>query len=713
MTHFVWEYTESIFYPEFDERSFSIDNLARAEESSEYSQNHLPVQILPDTHGNFIAVIYYLAKKGSIRISQEDYAALLTISCSTYIDQMQEAYIRYQNIPEELEGPKNYVLNVYHFLREKVQQEIQTAEEIFNRLDVNPELVLNIGDEGGDRAYCDFFFLLLLGVLVQKSFKYASLHSNHGSELQLASDPKDFTLISAKAITNDHSSKLIMPAQVRSLTNFKILQEHGIVSREKCQSLLTLWINSLNVITYSCSEEGKKLFIYTHARMQPEAIRSLALKFSVEYDSSSCEGLKMTLDAINTCFRASLLQDKSLWQLLDEECRHVIKNRIKADVIPFIPELALYNVSWSRTKNPESRELRLPDETEVFWVNGHDTPPENPLSQSLEIDTHFAAPNEPSWTTYSFSGYRQVDSWDPSRFSEITFNSCYWWFNEKTVFYFGLSDRIKGEDTTNMYYPPCYFYGFLEPRDLRLDEIESIFFVEKTLEKRWFSLLSSLYHKNMIAEELLFYRVLNLSENRFNAAKINQIFHSFLMRQDSLSSKQALLTQLHRGSSQDKTFVEQLITILAAQLSRSAKDKFFDEPFLKRGSYAISLDEKNDCSSSVMHHIKEQLSCTTISYSQKAAQFKIVMFNDDLASSLGFVDESFVQEVVTKVEEKETSDKQQSSDSSTSPITSTLSAESESYLETKAIPSHFFVQRDSGKREEHQGYDAASCCRCS
>jgi hypothetical protein len=151
-----------------------------------------------------------------------------------------------------------------------------------------------IGDELADRGNNDYFTLKILEKLNEHKVPVEIIVSNHGIEfIEAYEKQKDF-----------HPCMLSRHDHASSMEKLQFLVEKKIVTREEILKIVNeAYKPTLRAISYSLSEDNKKITIFSHAGIGLNTIKSLAQKLEVNYNDITAVDLAQTIDNINERFQ--------------------------------------------------------------------------------------------------------------------------------------------------------------------------------------------------------------------------------------------------------------------------------------------------------------------------------------------------------------------------------------------------------------------------
>lgn len=348
---------------------------------------------------------------------------------------------------------KEQKAKLYHQLVFQIKKEILDFRMLLKKMELLDlqKLILLIGDELSDRGNGDWKMLLLLSELKKRGVDIRSLLSNHGFEF-LVSHYLNYWEEDSPFFLLGSDEDPTCP-QGRSLVNLRTLIAADLFSEEELHALSESWIDSLNLVTSSYSEEENSVTLYTHAPAGLETIKNLAEKYNMPYCDTTARDLHNTIMAVNQRFKESLknnplesiqllaekydidFQDETmghllmtinrleeninkfseedkammanirksfLYQLL-EEYKGAFNARGQMDIAPCRKKTPLLALMWNRDRSGLESQEEHPNGFKCYFVNGHDTPKNNEITQNrFEIDGLWAKPTLPVNALYQY-----------------------------------------------------------------------------------------------------------------------------------------------------------------------------------------------------------------------------------------------------------------------------------------------------------------------
>lgn len=293
-------------------------------------------------------------------------------------------------------------------INELTKNDIQEFDGILDGLKFNNHaLVRLIGDELADRSPNDYFVLKIFQKLKQANVKVQTIISNHGCDFVLALESSDIT----------NSPSTVMPCT--SKTNLITLIEKGILNKPEVVELAReCYLPSLQLISYSLSEDKKDISIYTHAIAGLAIIQKMAEKLGVNYQDNTAEALAKTIDEINRRFQENYVKKNKVSSLLNRDAAGKVSEN-KQDMQKhlssdnnFAFELLLWNrrlpSEWEGIYGRENKSIsnHYNKGYKLTFVHGHDSTLrhlkdlenlDNNLgkdqTQEMRVDIKFRVPN--------------------------------------------------------------------------------------------------------------------------------------------------------------------------------------------------------------------------------------------------------------------------------------------------------------------------------
>lgn len=358
------------------ERIGSFDSVAEISAMDGIDNTTYNALISGDSHGNELTMMQQWGVKGIISLKKrDDWGKLSLLAQSTVLDQIRALdqqilaieleirkiqkekkelntclmEIRQDGITEEADEvvdilaeqderqsylnrllqQKKDLLEILCTEARKEKHQYQEIVDWMSVLDIKT-LVGDIGDGIGDRHSNEWKRLYLNKVFRIKGGKNFILESNHGLESHLSFLTHRWDVDDQLFLLGDDVHWI--PPEARSLTNLRTALAHGIVSRAEINELMEHWIECLHLVT--CSHVHDRVTIYSHAPIGLNVIQDVALKYGVSYQDETPEDLCHTIQAVDACFRASLIKDTTSLSRLYQEVRVLLEKYLEAYLFP-------------------------------------------------------------------------------------------------------------------------------------------------------------------------------------------------------------------------------------------------------------------------------------------------------------------------------------------------------------------------------------------
>ena len=232
-----------------------------------------------DLHGNALKLIYFLVRQNVITLDEADY---------------------------------NRIVNIYE-TETLTKNLLREFSEILDRVTVQPVgTVRLIGDEMADRGMNDYLTLKIFEMLRRHRVNVEILISNHGIEfLEACEKQKDFK---APRLLNGMGLNHAI-----SLQRLNDLVKRGVVTRKEVLEMAGRCYNPfLRALSYTVSEDGRAITIYSHAGIGLQTIARIAEWLDVSYRDTTAFNLASTIDSINTAFQKYVCE-RTVHQLYDHK----------------------------------------------------------------------------------------------------------------------------------------------------------------------------------------------------------------------------------------------------------------------------------------------------------------------------------------------------------------------------------------------------------
>ena len=277
-----------------------------------------------DLHGHFIKLMFSLVHEGICAMPPEQYDSLVELYAIP-VDELATAHI------EDFDA-----------LIAAVQ--IKKRNVLF-RL---------IGDEVADRGSNDYFTLKLLDRLVEEQVPVEILISNHGVGLIEAYEYRDSFIY----------PKLDIFA--RSLHNMQRLVDRGLVSRAKIIEMIDKsYKPCLKLLSYALDLTRNKITLFSHAPIDIDVIRSLAIMLELPFQDENPTELAQTIDAINEKFK-DFVYTNSVHSLYNNGALGAAHKNLRNTIDPIAV------LTWNRDYLNLNRSNHHKNYN-VHYVHGHDS----------------------------------------------------------------------------------------------------------------------------------------------------------------------------------------------------------------------------------------------------------------------------------------------------------------------------------------------------
>lgn len=468
-----------------------------------------------DTHAGTTNVLAYLAQENLVDIPEETAINLDKINESTYLVQMDTAYVNLKKTLDALNqanwadkdlticaiqqvqlAQKTYA--ALKSLAQKNMEDLDLTLQSIQKKNPNKQHVLNIGDDKGDRNRTDYNPLALEAHLETLNIITHALISNHGVELLYILLTQQWNRLKS---SGNKCFLFEFNDQVASLKGLILALKHGLFSPDAMEQLnqrLTRWVNHLHLITYTKRSQSDKhsprLMPYTHAPVGWETLFGLAQLFHVPYDrnvvKTTMDNATDFFDCLMRAFRYSIVlalggqapQGIPNFTELLQNIQSI--NFFQWDTSPMKscrqlelqykknPLFALYDLFWSRKPlDPLDIPTHLDDGTELIYVHGHHTykAAHTPPTHLISLNNTFGSPWDTAPSHYVFlnNHYLSWEEFNTLDFSHAPDNTCYFTatiiHHVLTLHYVVKSSTgaCRDENSTIVHYPlpTQYFSG--------------------------------------------------------------------------------------------------------------------------------------------------------------------------------------------------------------------------------------------------------------
>jgi hypothetical protein len=267
-----------------------VENIDLLKYPEQIHPNDSPREVtIGDLQGCSLLLLHSLIREGILVLDSDNYKKFLT----------------FFTIEEKItfEG-KKYLSVEYH----PHHDQVEAFSEIIRAASLNPNAKKNvklrlIGDELADRIDNDFFTLKFLQTIITQGLDFETLASNHGMDFLCSTINEGDNKFYPKHETG-HNDSLI------NLHTF--IKENSDLREEVINIVETVYRPRLKVLSYTLSEDGSKIIIYTHAPSPFKAIAALAKQYKVKYQDDTARSLAATIDRINAVGQKKLADSKFL-----------------------------------------------------------------------------------------------------------------------------------------------------------------------------------------------------------------------------------------------------------------------------------------------------------------------------------------------------------------------------------------------------------------
>ncbi|MCX7121032.1 MAG: hypothetical protein NTZ67_04570 [Gammaproteobacteria bacterium] len=274
----------------------------------------------PDMHGNALLMIFRLIVDGLAENSDTAEKALVSVTtinpknsqpiikketlAKTQYTKLKELYFDHLNKLTLLRdaGTNAKKENALNELRNNVAR----FKKALSELKIKNDQALSvrfIGDILADRGAQDYFTLLVLEHLRNNNIQYEILYSNHDASFLDAYE--NILLACLKK-----STRYLDNNQSLSLENLSILINQKIIEENEIERLTENTVKpNLKLISYDVfrnQNNEENIVFYTHAPVDFEAIKHMAIFLGIEYRNENIENFCHTVDQINFQFSLKL-----------------------------------------------------------------------------------------------------------------------------------------------------------------------------------------------------------------------------------------------------------------------------------------------------------------------------------------------------------------------------------------------------------------------
>ncbi len=290
-----------------------------------------------DLHAHAMKLIFFLVTEGVLDVSSDTYLKLWTLYQTPSNDITERTFIDFECI----------LCDAVSVLR-------------------TDYLIRLIGDELSDRGANDFFVLLVLEKLIDSNIELEILFSNHGAEFLNRFNylKKRFNygrfLFYPKYTDKNYIS--LVPQIVSDCTNSaqqleKALDKAFVNIDELVEKVDVCYKPYIKLLSYSLDRQNNEITFFSHAPIDLDDIKALALYFNVPYNDDTIETLAAMIDAINELAKPDLLYPH-------------------CDTPPSEPRSrshSIYRCAWNRSINDLERPIMHHRGYQMNWAHGHDS----------------------------------------------------------------------------------------------------------------------------------------------------------------------------------------------------------------------------------------------------------------------------------------------------------------------------------------------------
>jgi hypothetical protein len=260
-----------------------------------HPSNH--VVVLGDLHGNTLKLLHCLIREGMVKLAKEDYETIVS------------AYKKNQDLGSKLSDQKNLI---------KYKANLEKFKSCLSKCQLNnpcPGLRL-IGDDLADRGYNDHWTILLFEKMFELKLNYEIIESNHGFEFlkQLIHGLDKDVIILYKDEKDENEEKNKFGESFYCLRRD---MEHKLTDADTINSILKkCYLAKLKMLNYHILSD-EQIIIYSHASIEKQHIKELALLFKIQYKDNTVQELAATIDDINKTFSNIILNKEKALQFIN------------------------------------------------------------------------------------------------------------------------------------------------------------------------------------------------------------------------------------------------------------------------------------------------------------------------------------------------------------------------------------------------------------
>ncbi len=283
-----------------------------------------------DLHGNTQKLVYFLIKNNVVIISNNDY----------------QDFIKIYKTPAELLS----------------KEDIINFNKIINKFVFNTKYKLRfLGDDLADRGMNDYYTLKIFKALDEAFVKFEITPSNHNK----------FFLEAYERNQQSFDYNPYGPGRyeniVRSMLNLgKIISNNLIDKQEVLDIVKNNYLKHLVLPGITVNNKKNEITIYTHAPIDLNIIRNLAISLDLEYKDHDLAAITSSINAINSKIKSWIINRQLSSQYNELLNKHKIQNN------PCPLEQILWNRNYSILNCVNHLENKP---YTINYVHGHDSLP--------------------------------------------------------------------------------------------------------------------------------------------------------------------------------------------------------------------------------------------------------------------------------------------------------------------------------------------------
>ena len=353
-------------FVEITEKDADIYKFPEKRLTSELKEGQRLECVIGDLHANAMKLIWFLVREGVI----------------TNLDEK-----KFNRLKEIFQ---NGSLGSNGKLQGITRKEIEEFNSLIEEIEFNPAIAVKlIGDDICDRAGNDYFVLKILSQLSKKKVPLEILLSNHSIEF-IDVYEKSFN----EELMVDNRSKGFFPTdniginffgQAASSVALRLALEDNLISKEEISALYDQYKKNISALSYSLLPDGR-LVIYSHAPINLDVIKLMAVKVEVEYSDATALELAKTIDRINE--KVKVCAEKNEIHTLYTPKGLANSDKTDAETDPFI------FLMWNRNTDV------IPSDKTYHFVHGHTVSYRN-QNNVTNLDNAFGKKNDFNEGTYT------------------------------------------------------------------------------------------------------------------------------------------------------------------------------------------------------------------------------------------------------------------------------------------------------------------------